>query len=472
MDSSNSLTTAVLLAYVLFGAGIVITLRGIKGVLAAIIVGWMFLPPIAGVNLPGLPAFSKIDSVVYAALLGALISEAKAITSFRFKLLDIPIAVWILVPFFSSYTNGLGISDGFSELYIRIVSWGIPYFLGRVFIQSPKDVRTAALSVVVAGLIATPLALWEVRMSPQLHRMVYGTTATQFIMTMRLGGYRPLLFMRHGLEVGLWMSTASAAALWLTIAGRDTLRVMGFRLAGISGLLFVTTVLCKSLGALILLAGVTSAALLVRAFGIRFIFVALLLAPAGYITLSLTDTLPREMLADVIAVYDDERASSFSSRLKQEQIINDHAMQRPLVGWGGFNRYRPINEQGETDAIDSLTMITMGKNGLVGLISLLAFNLLASLTIILRLKGKEMARPFWAPTIAIMLGVTIYSLDSLFNAFVTPLHIVGLGMLASIAVLVPSWQAELRKNRPPNRKISSNQNNSSPPNTPEPKANP
>ncbi|MBL4591963.1 MAG: hypothetical protein JKY96_08390, partial [Phycisphaerales bacterium] len=200
--------------------------------MATIIIGWMFLPPTVGVNLPGLPSFSKIDSVIFAALLGVLIAEAKAISTFRFKLLDLPILVWIIVPFFSSSLNNLGVSDGFSELYIRIVTWGIPYFLGRVFIQSPKDVRTAALAVVAAGLVATPMALWEIRMSPQLNHSLYGISASRFIMTMRLGGYRPLLFMRHGLEVGLWMATASAAALWLTIAGRDVLRLWGFRLAG------------------------------------------------------------------------------------------------------------------------------------------------------------------------------------------------------------------------------------------------
>jgi len=441
----QSVYVAILLAYVVIGACTIAFLRGIKGVMAAVIVGWLLLPPTVGINLPGLPPFGKDAAVAYAVLLGMLMVEGKAISSFRPRLLDVPMFIWIVVPFFSSVTNGLGVSDGLSEIYLRVMSWGIPYFAGRVLIRTPGDVRTAAIWVVLSGLIAMPLALWEIRMSPHLHETVYGFPVAKFHMAVRLGGYRPMLFMRHGLEVGLWMATASAAGLWLLLAGRGTVKLMGHRINGFAIVLFGTTVLCRSLGALILLFGTTAAALFVRSTGLRIVFVALLLTPSVYLSVRLTNIVRAEQLSSIIALYNPDRAFSFEARLGQEEFITDHALKKPIFGWGGFNRYRPTNEFGETTPVDSMTMITLGKNGVVGLITLLAMNLIPPLMIILRLPGRELARPFWAPTIAILLGVTIYSMDALFNAFATPVHILGLGVLATVATQVRPWRLKLRE---------------------------
>jgi hypothetical protein len=438
---------AILLAYVVVGACTIAYLRGIKGVLAAVIIGWLFLSPLIGIDLPGLPRFNKDAAVAYAIVLGMLMVEGKAIAAFRPKLLDIPMLVWIIVPFFSSITNGLGVTDGLSEIYLRLMSWGIPYFAGRVLIRSPRDVRDAAIWIVLSGLIAVPFALWEIRMSPHLHDTVYGFPVARFHMAIRLGGYRPMLFMRHGLEVGLWMATASAAGLWLLLAGRGTVRLLGYKINSFSLVLFATTILCRSLGSLILLFGTTAAALFVRSTGLRLVFIALLLTPSVYLSVRLTNIVQAEQLSSIIAIYNPDRAFSFESRLNQEEFISDHALKRPVFGWGGHNRYRPTNEFDETTPVDSLTMITLGKNGVIGLVTLLAMNLIPPLLIVLKLPGKELARPFWAPTIAILLGVTIYSMDALFNAFATPVHIVGLGALAAVATQVQPWRAKLRESQ-------------------------
>lgn len=435
---------AILLAYVVIGSLTITFLRGIRGVMATTIFGWLFLSPLIGMNLPGLPVFNKDAAVAYAILLGMMMVEGKAISRFRPQLLDVPMLIWIVVPFFSSVTNGLGVSDGLSEIYLRVMSWGIPYFAGRVLIHTPGDVRTAAIAIVCSGLVAVPLALWEIRMSPQLHETVYGFQVAKFHMAIRLGGYRPMLFMRHGLEVGLWMTTASAAGLWLLLAGRGTIRLLGYKINGFAIVLFGTTVLCRSLGALILLFGTTAAALFVRSTGLRIVFIALLLTPSVYLSVRMTNIIQAEQLSSIIAIYNPERATSLESRLNQEEFITDHALKKPIFGWGGFNRYRPPNEYGETTPVDSMTMITLGKNGVVGLITLLAMNLIPPLMIILRLPGRELARPFWAPTIAILLGVTIYSMDALFNAFATPVHIVGLGVLATVATQVRPWRRKLQ----------------------------
>lgn len=98
-----------------------------------------------------------------------------------------------------------------------------------------------------------PLCLYEVRMSPQLHRFVYGYHPSAFTMTRRFGGYRPMVFMQHGLMLGMWMATATLTGLWLWWNGALK-RLWGMDLQWLVIAMAVTTVLCRSTGSILLLA--------------------------------------------------------------------------------------------------------------------------------------------------------------------------------------------------------------------------
>lgn len=56
--------------------------------------------------------------------------------------------------------------------------------------------------LVIAGLIYTVPMLYEIRMSPQLHTIFYGYFPHSFGQQARGGGFRPVVFMGHGLLVG------------------------------------------------------------------------------------------------------------------------------------------------------------------------------------------------------------------------------------------------------------------------------
>jgi hypothetical protein len=163
----------VLFGFLGIGIALQLIFRGLPGVLATIIFGWLFLPPGRGINLPGLPMYTKEYAVSYAALLGVVCLDAARITSFRPKLLDLPAIIWILSPIPSSVTNGLGYYDGFASAYSQFFIFGVPYFLGRIYIRTPDDVRTVAKWIVIAGVIAVPLVIWESRMSPNLNRTLW-----------------------------------------------------------------------------------------------------------------------------------------------------------------------------------------------------------------------------------------------------------------------------------------------------------
>ena len=72
--------------------------------------------------------------------------------------------------------------------------------------------------LVVAGLIYSLPMLFEVRMSPQLHTWIYGYFPHSFGQQMRDGGFRPVVFIGHGLGVAFFVMTTvvAAAAFWRT----------------------------------------------------------------------------------------------------------------------------------------------------------------------------------------------------------------------------------------------------------------
>ena len=83
------------------------------------------------------------------------------------------------------------------------MTWGAPYLLGRLYFSEPAALRDLALATVSAALAYVPFCLWEIRMSPQLHAIVYGLQPFGFGQAIRFGGYRPSVFMTHGLMLGM-----------------------------------------------------------------------------------------------------------------------------------------------------------------------------------------------------------------------------------------------------------------------------
>lgn len=440
----HDLIVPILLGYLVVGVLLIGIFRGIPGVMLTVILGWLFLPPGQGINLPGLPMYTKEYAVSYALLLGIAFTDASRLTRYRPSLFDIPVIIWIITPYFSSVTNGLGAYDGLSSVYSQFFVYGIPYFVGRLYIRTPNDIGEVAKWFVIAGLIATPFVLWESRMSPQLNMDIYGYRVSGFQAAKRLGGYRPMLFMRHGLEVGLWMSTCAMVAVWFLMTNHRTVRFMKHALTVPSGLVIFATLMCRSLGALVLLFGCSGAAAFTRTTGLRMGLIALVLTPSLYLSVRISNIWSPDDLTAIVASFDAQRADSLEARLNQELFISEHALQRPLFGWGGFDRYRPINDDGEVEPVDGWTSITLGKHGLAGLISLQCFTTLPAFVLLLRLKKTNLIDPVWAPCIGVLLACSIFALDILFNAFPTPLHLLGVGALTSSAIYATRWQQILR----------------------------
>lgn len=98
--------------------------------------------------------------------------------------------LWCICPLFSSFTNDLGLHDGCAEALQQAVIWGVPYWLGRLYLVDRDGLRFWAAALAVGGVVYTLPCLVEIRLSPQLHYWVYGFYQHQVNQSERFGGFR------------------------------------------------------------------------------------------------------------------------------------------------------------------------------------------------------------------------------------------------------------------------------------------
>jgi hypothetical protein len=141
----------------------------------------------------------------------------------------------------------LGLRDSISMTTTFLI-FLLPALLGRKYLSDDRGHRLLLVAFCVAAVFYSFLALFEVRMSPQLNRMIYGFFPHSWIQHIRGGGFRPLVFLDHGLLLGIFLSVATLGTA--TLIRLDAKRWLLYVIALI-WLLF-TLVLAKTLGALLI----------------------------------------------------------------------------------------------------------------------------------------------------------------------------------------------------------------------------
>jgi hypothetical protein len=404
-------------------------MRPRRAVIATILLAWLFLP-IAWYKLPGLPAYTKMIAAILSALLGVAVFDTRRLLAFRPGWADLPMGLWCISPLFSSLSNDLGIHDGFTSLFYQTFTFGVPYLLGRIYLTDLLGMYELAMGIFLGGLIYMPLCLLEIRLSPQLHTWVYGFHQHVFEQSLRWGGYRPTVFMDHGLMVGMWMSMATVSGFWLWFSG-TTRSLFGISILWFLVPLAITTILCKSFGALVLLMVGIGVLIATRNTASRAFLIALAIAPVLYIALRLPGIWSGGDLTELVSNVAPTRAASLQFRLENEDRLLERAQLRPLFGWGGWGRARVRDAQGRDISVtDGLWIIALGNTGFFGLASLTGSVLVSLGGLMRRFPARAWRHRYVAPAVAMCVMVLLFFVDCLFNDMKNPAYTLAGGGLA------------------------------------------
>jgi len=386
--------------------------------------------------LPGPFNYNKLSAGAYGILLGTAIFQPQAFKRFQWHPLDLPISVWCLVPLFTSLSNGLGVYDGVSAAIGRLTMWGAPYYLGRIYFNSREALEDLALGFFLGSLLYVPFCWYEIVMSPRLHRLVYGFHPHSFSQAKRGGGWRPVVFMQHGLMNSMWMVSGFLSGFTLLFS-----RLLGKRIQQFKALwpfllhfLFVTILFLKSTGALFLmLLGIAAILATIKTRRPAFLLVLLML-PLLYAGTRATGIWDGQNLIDAAArIASTERTGSLEYRINNETILAEHAWTRPLLGWGEWGRSFVRSAEGEIISVpDGLWILAFGKSGFIGLAALQLVFFIPPLLFLKEFPPARWNDPPVTAILALPLLLTLFALDNLMNDMFNPLMMILAGAITGL----------------------------------------
>lgn len=218
---------------------------------------------------------------------------------------------------------------------------------------------------------------YELRMSPMLHMNIYGfSPRDDWSQNLRLGGYRPTVFMGHGLVVGFFMFLSTTAAITLHKAGKRTL--WGMPLSYIIGYLFVVLIVVKATAAVIYaVVGLCLIRFLTVKNQMR-VLLCLAFVVVSYPLSRVTNIFPTQTVLAAAGSFGADRVQSMQFRFDNEDILILKGMERPIFGWGGFSRERVYSDETGKDLViqDGAWIARFGTHGMLGFICYFAVLLL------------------------------------------------------------------------------------------------
>jgi tetratricopeptide (TPR) repeat protein len=409
-----------------------------KATAAAIIGAWLLVPPYR-LEISALPDFSRSTAAAIGIVLGTILFGGEFILRLRPRWFDLPMLLWCCTGIGSSLQGGLGIYDGLSDALSQVLWWGLPYLAGRIYFSNLDGLRIFTIAMIIGGLIYVLPCLWEMRMSPQLLKQIYGGEHFRIGITARIGGYRPQVFFATGLECGFWMSASALVAWWLYRCG--TIKKIGqFRFGPVLlSVLVGTAILCRSTGAALLLACGIFILWASTRLRTRMLLWALVFFFPLYVALRVPQIWSGEQAVNLFqAILSQDRADSLGFRFKCENLLIRKAIQQPVWGWGGWGRSAVYWDESDPHLghgavpTDGLWVITLGTKGFLGLSLLYLALELPVMLFLVRFPVRVWSLPQVAPAAVAATLICLYMIDCTVNGFINIIYIAMAGGLISI----------------------------------------
>jgi len=362
----NLFAYMALITWPIISLGLFKRFQAVTAVFWTIVGGYLLLPAKVGIDFPLIPPLDKESIPAITALIGCIYVAKKKISFIPGSGIERWLVISLLIlPFITIINNpesvngipGLTYHDALSAVINQYLGL-IPFILGMQLIKSYEDQLELFKLVVIAGLLYSLPILFEVRMSPQLHSWIYGFFPHSFLQQIRFGGFRPVVFLGHGLLVAMFVAVilGAAALLW-----KNNTKIRDIPPYIIVVYFFILLFLCKTLSGFLLGAFLLLAIGWMPVYIIKRLALLILFTVISYPILSIFELFPHQELIEITESFDTQRADSLDFRFYHESKLLEHAQEKLLFGWGGWGRNRLSKS-----VSDGYWIITLGQYGIIG----------------------------------------------------------------------------------------------------------
>lgn len=350
----------------------------LRAVLAMFLGGMLLLPEKSAYDFPMVPPMDKQNLPMVCIAVGLYVLARPQLRSARLGTgIDLMVLAAVAASAGTILTNqdplyygpkriqGQTTYDLVSDVINTTLRVVLPFLIARVLVRKGVDARELLRAVVLAGALYAILVLVEIKMSPMLHNWVYGFAQHSWLQVRRAGGWRPMVFMSHGLAVGLFISAACMGAF---VLAKEKIRVFQ-RVSplALGAYLFVVLVLLNSMGALVYSVALVPLVWYAKPRTLMHVALGMAVIVATYPLLRAFHWFPTDGVVDFFARFSEERAGSLEFRFDEEERLLEKALQRPWFGWSGYGRGHIFNQRGENiSVIDGAWIAIFGSTGICG----------------------------------------------------------------------------------------------------------
>jgi len=430
------------------------TMKPLKAAIMSLIVGIVLLPERVMFDPPGLPPFDKQAFACMGSYLGALLFARDKLRRAKYlRGAEFFFIIVMLGNVGTALTNpdtviiggamnwdgktrsaeiplqALGLYDIPSATVRDFIGILLPFHIGRTLVRNRGE--AVVMSGVLAGTMLVLLApmVLELRISPQLHRWVYGFHSGSFAHNMRDGGFKAVLFFQSGLALAMFLLTGMFACVMLM---REKKKIAGFPPNAVLGVFWFALLISRNAAANLYAFAVIPPVLRRATGSAARLAVLLALLVVSFPALRATGIFPADQLVELAGKWSEHRAQSLEFRFDNEDILLERASERKWFGWGGYGRNRVYDPRGKDISVtDGEWIIRYGIRGAVGFVG--SFGLLVWPVIAAYRRRRKIRDP---DTVALLdtmsLMVAVSAVDMLPNGFFTVLPYFYAGALAGL----------------------------------------
>ena len=351
-----------------------------RALIWSVLASYLLLPPYP--TEFDFPLFPSMDKTTIPNIMAIVLTVFYAKEKIKWlpdtALGKILVAIFVMAPIPTVLTNpepivfvmdmlrGLYAQDIFAMIVMQCILLA-NFMLARNLLTTEKDLRDLLLAMVIAGSAYAFPMLIEVRLSPQINIWVYGFFQHMFDQMIRGDGFRPIVFLSHGIWAAMLTMMSLSAAVILIANTEGRLRT---KLIWTALFLAAVLVLAKTLSALLYATFIIGMVLFTGWRTQAKVAMVLAVLALAYPIAKGADLVPEERLLEMASRVSDDRAQSLEFRFEHEGALLNRAQEKPYFGWGIWGRnqiHDPITGR-MTSVADGRWVLTLGMLGWLGFI--------------------------------------------------------------------------------------------------------